>query len=112
MPIPELAPAACPVTRREKTGIAVGAVAGLGLRAGLPCWRISFRTMKREATNRAGLTPFHEASVAGLLVDLAQFPLQFRDQLIDALLGLGIRRLSRQVPIFHDLHFEFYSLVF
>jgi hypothetical protein len=56
--------------------------------------------------------PGRLSTEAALLVDFAQLPLQFRDHLIDALLGLGVRRLSRQVPIFHDLHFEFYSLVF
>ncbi len=47
-----------------------------------------------------------------LFVDLAELLLQFGNKSMYPLPGLRVRRLSRQRPIFHDLDFEFYPLVF
>jgi hypothetical protein len=49
-----------------------------------------------------------------LLINLAQFLLQLRDQPAYALRSFIVRRghLSRKQAVFHDLHFEFYSVIF
>jgi hypothetical protein len=49
---------------------------------------------------------------AALLVNLAELPFQFSDQPIYTLLGFIVRDASRHLAIFHDLHFEFYTLIF
>jgi hypothetical protein len=50
--------------------------------------------------------------VAALLVDLPELLFQFSDQSVYTLLGFIVRDASRHLAIFHDLHFEFYTLVF
>jgi hypothetical protein len=46
-----------------------------------------------------------------LLVDLAELMRQLGDQCVDALRGLVVHEAPRKRPVFHDLHFEFDTLV-
>jgi hypothetical protein len=51
-------------------------------------------------------------TAAALLVDLPELLFQFSDQPVYTFLGFIVRDASRYLAIFHNLHFEFYTLVF
>jgi hypothetical protein len=51
-------------------------------------------------------------TAAVLIVNLTELLFQFNDQAFYTLLGFIVRDASRHLAIFHDLHFEFYTLVF
>jgi hypothetical protein len=51
-------------------------------------------------------------TAADLLVDLAECLFQLGDQPVDTSPGFIVGDASRHLAIFHDLHFEFYALVF
>jgi hypothetical protein len=87
--------------------------------------RFFFGSRSEELHRRAERRPPNQAALllllacrllpglllAALLVDLAQLPFQFRDQLLDARSGHIVARLPRQRAVLHDLHFEFHPLV-
>jgi hypothetical protein len=48
---------------------------------------------------------------AALFVNLAELLHQYRDLRFDALQKLFVGSPARQLPVLHDLHFEFHTLV-
>jgi hypothetical protein len=67
-----------------------------------------------RAANRGDLSRYVRADYnwGGLLINLAQFLLQLRDQPAYALRSFIVhRRPPRKQAVFHDLHFEFYSII-
>jgi hypothetical protein len=69
---------------------------------------------KRKAvTNASAGKERGRQTEAALLIHLAQFLLQLRDQTAHALRSFIVHRdLPRKQAIFHDLHFECYSVIF